>query len=119
IRLRHYAQRRGFGVPDFKCRSDSGTIVFSVLSNPQFEGGGWETVRTADSGHLTMHINVSVLPALAATFMLVFARIGSMVMLLPALGETNIPANIKVALAVMLTLIILPLHRADYKIDLD
>ena len=66
-----------------------------------------------------MHIDVSLLPALGATFMLVFARVGSMVMLLPALGETNIPANIKVALAVMLTLIILPLHRADYKIDLD
>jgi len=66
-----------------------------------------------------MHIDVSVLPALAATFMMVFARVGSMVMLLPALGETNIPANIKVALAVMLTLIILPLHRSAYKIDLD
>lgn len=66
-----------------------------------------------------MHINVSLLPTLAATFMLVFARVGSMVMLLPALGEANIPANIKVALAVMLTLIILPLHRSAYNIDLD
>ncbi|HUN99298.1 MAG TPA: flagellar biosynthetic protein FliR [Bradyrhizobium sp.] len=66
-----------------------------------------------------MHINVSVLPALAATFMLVFARVGSMVMLLPALGETNIPANIKIAIAVMLTLIILPLHRSAYNVDLS
>ena len=66
-----------------------------------------------------MHIDFSVLPALAATFMLVFARIGSMVMLLPALGETNIPAQIKVAIAVMLTLIILPLHRSAYRIDLS
>jgi flagellar biosynthetic protein FliR len=66
-----------------------------------------------------MHINVSLLPALAASFMLVFARVGSMVMLLPALGETNIPVRIKIAIAVMLTLIILPLHRSAYKIDLD
>jgi flagellar biosynthesis protein FliR len=66
-----------------------------------------------------MHIDFSVLPALAATFMLVFARIGSMVMLLPALGETNIPAQIKVAIAVLLTLIILPLHRSAYTIDLS
>jgi flagellar biosynthesis protein FliR len=66
-----------------------------------------------------MHIDFSVLPALAATFMLVFARIGSMVMLMPALGETNIPAQIKVAIAVLLTLIILPLHRSAYTIDLS
>ena len=30
-----------------------------------------------------MRVDVSLLPALAATFMLVFARIGTMVMLLP------------------------------------
>jgi flagellar biosynthetic protein FliR len=51
--------------------------------------------------------------------MLVFARIGAMVMLLPGLGETNIPVRIKLAIAPLLTLIILPLHRADYHIDLE
>ncbi|WP_213770224.1 flagellar biosynthetic protein FliR [Bradyrhizobium sp. dw_78] len=66
-----------------------------------------------------MHIDVSLLPALAATFMLVFARIGSMVMLMPGLGETNIPVRIKIAIAVLLTLIILPLHRSAYRIDLQ
>jgi flagellar biosynthetic protein FliR len=65
-----------------------------------------------------MRIDISLLPALAATFMLVFARIGSMVMLLPALGETNIPVRIKLAIALMLTLIILPLHRTAYHVDL-
>jgi flagellar biosynthesis protein FliR len=65
-----------------------------------------------------MRIDISLLPALAATFMLVFARVGAMVMLLPGLGESNIPARIKIAIAVLLTLIILPLHRADYHIDL-
>ena len=66
-----------------------------------------------------MRIDVSLLPALAATFMLVFARIGSMVMLLPGLGETNIPVNIKLAIALLLTLIILPLHRGAYQVDLQ
>jgi flagellar biosynthetic protein FliR len=66
-----------------------------------------------------MHIDISLLPALAATFMLVFARIGAMVMLLPGLGETNIPVRIKLAIAVLLTLIILPLHRAAYHVDLQ
>jgi flagellar biosynthetic protein FliR len=64
-----------------------------------------------------MRIDISLLPALAAAFMLVFARIGSMVMLLPALGETNIPVRIKLSIALLLTLIILPLHRSAYHVD--
>jgi flagellar biosynthetic protein FliR len=65
-----------------------------------------------------MRIDISLLPALAAAFMLVFARIGAMVMLLPGLGETNIPVRIKLAIALLLTLVILPLHRAAYHIDM-
>jgi flagellar biosynthetic protein FliR len=48
----------------------------------------------------------------------VFARIGAMVMLLPGLGESNIPVNIKLAIALLLTLVILPLHRNAYHIDM-
>lgn len=66
-----------------------------------------------------MRIDISLLPVLAAAFMLVFARVGAMVMLLPGLGESNIPVRIKLAMALLLTLIILPLHRADYHIDLN
>jgi flagellar biosynthetic protein FliR len=66
-----------------------------------------------------MRVDISVLPALAATFMLVFARIGAMVMLLPGFGETNIPARIKLSIALLLTLIILPLHRTAYHVDMN
>jgi len=66
-----------------------------------------------------MRIDVSLLPVLAASFMLVFARVGAMVMLLPGLGESNIPVRIKLAIALLLALIILPLHRADYHVNLD
>src|SRR5271154_2270539 len=66
-----------------------------------------------------MRIDISVLPVLAATFMLVFARIGAMVMLLPGLGESNIPVRIKLAIALMLTLVILPLHRNAYHVDMQ
>jgi len=66
-----------------------------------------------------MRIDISLLPVLAAAFMLVFARVGAMVMLLPGLGETNIPVRIKLAIALLLTLIILPLHRTDYHVSLD
>src|SRR3981081_3330190 len=66
-----------------------------------------------------MRIDVSLLPALAAAFLLVFARIGAMVMLLPGLGEVNIPVRVKLAIALALTLIILPLHRAAYHVDMQ
>jgi flagellar biosynthesis protein FliR len=66
-----------------------------------------------------MRVDISLLPALAAAFMLVFARIGAMVMLLPGLGESNIPVRIKLGIALVLTLVILPLHRAAYQIDLQ
>jgi len=66
-----------------------------------------------------MRIDVSFLPALAAAFMLVFARIGAMVMLLPGLGEVNIPVRIKLAIALLLTMIILPLHRAAFHVDMQ
>jgi len=65
-----------------------------------------------------MRVDISLLPALAATFMLVFARVGAMVMLLPGFGESNVPVRIKLGIALLLTMIILPLHRAAYQVDL-
>jgi flagellar biosynthetic protein FliR len=66
-----------------------------------------------------MRIDVSLLPALAAAFMLVFARIGAMVMLLPGFGESNIPMRVRLVIALGLTLIILPAHRSAYNVDLS
>jgi len=65
-----------------------------------------------------MRVDISLLPVLAATFMLVFARVGAMVMLLPGFGESNIPVRVKLSIALLLTLIILPLHRAAYNVDM-
>ena len=50
-----------------------------------------------------MQIDVSFLPALAAAFMLMFARIGTMVMLLPGLGEMSVPARVRLTIALVLT----------------
>jgi flagellar biosynthetic protein FliR len=66
-----------------------------------------------------MQIDVSFLPAYAAAFLLSFARIGTMIMLLPALGEVSVPSRVRLAVALVLTAVILPLHRADYQIDLQ
>ncbi len=65
-----------------------------------------------------MRIDISFLPSLAAAFMLVFARIGTMVMLLPGIGEISVPARIRLTLALVLSAIILPLHRSAYVVDL-
>jgi flagellar biosynthesis protein FliR len=65
-----------------------------------------------------MRIDVSFLPALAAAFMLVFARIGAMLMLLPGLGELTISMRFRLTMAVVLAAIMLPLHRNAYHVDL-
>ena len=62
---------------------------------------------------------VSFLPVLAAAFLLSFARIGTMVMLLPGLGELNMPPRVRLTIALVLTAVMLPLHRTDYHIDLN
>jgi flagellar biosynthetic protein FliR len=62
-------------------------------------------------------IDVSFLPALGAAFLLVFARAGTMVMLLPGLGEQNISARMRLTIALILAAVLVPLHRAAYHID--
>jgi flagellar biosynthetic protein FliR len=65
-----------------------------------------------------MQIDISFLPVFAATFILGFARIGTMVMLLPGIGELTVSSRARLTVALVLTAIILPLHRTDYQIDL-
>jgi len=65
-----------------------------------------------------MTIDVSFLPALAAAYLLIFARIGAMLMLLPGLGELNVPVRIRLTVAVVLAAVLLPLHQSAYQLDL-
>ena len=64
-----------------------------------------------------MRIDLSYLPALGAAFLLVFARTGIMLMLLPGLGEQNISARMRLTFALILAAVLLPLHRDAYHID--
>jgi flagellar biosynthetic protein FliR len=66
-----------------------------------------------------MQIDVSFLPAIAAAYMLAFARIGTMIMLLPGLGELSVPVRVRLTVALVLTAVIMPLHRNTYEIDLQ
>src|SRR5476651_2764705 len=65
-----------------------------------------------------MHIDISFLPALAAAFLLAFARVGTMVMLLPGVGEMTVPARVRLTMALVLTAILLPAHQKAYAVDL-
>jgi flagellar biosynthesis protein FliR len=51
---------------------------------------------------------VASLPALAFQAMLVFARLGAAVMLLPGLGEQEIPFTVRLALGLAMLLLLLP-----------
>jgi flagellar biosynthetic protein FliR len=65
-----------------------------------------------------MTLDVSFLPALGATFILMFARIGTMVMLMPGLGELAVPTRVRLTIALVLTAVMFPLHRAAFTLDL-
>jgi len=65
-----------------------------------------------------VQIDVSFLPTFAAAFLLAFSRIGTMVMLLPGLGELTVSPRVRLTIALVLTAVILPLHRSAYQLDL-
>lgn len=59
-------------------------------------------------------MNLTFLPETAFLFMLIFARLGTMLMLMPALGETNVPGRIRLTLALSLTLVLYPIVSGRY-----
>lgn len=52
---------------------------------------------------------VTLAPLEVFAFMLTFARVGAMVMLMPAIGEMAVPARVRLALALAVTFIMVPL----------
>lgn len=66
-----------------------------------------------------MKIDVSMLPILAAAFLLTFARVGTMIMMMPGIGEMNMPARVRLTIALVLTAILLPAHQAAYTVNLN
>ncbi len=62
-------------------------------------------------------MTVSLLPSIATVFMLLFSRLGTMVMLMPAIGEQAVPARIRLAMALVLCLLFYPLVANLYPAD--
>ena len=52
-----------------------------------------------------------LIPELATAFMLTFARVGTLVMLMPGIGEQMIPVRVRLGAALLLTLVLFPLTR--------
>jgi flagellar biosynthetic protein FliR len=51
------------------------------------------------------------IPELSAAFLLTFARVGTMVMLMPGVGEAMISARLRLAFALLLSLVLFPFTR--------
>lgn len=56
-----------------------------------------------------MSLTLDFLPQMAFAFMLIFARIGAITMLLPGIGDRTVPPRIRLVLALALTLVLYPL----------
>ena len=52
---------------------------------------------------------IGSVPEWAFALMLIISRVGSVCMLLPGLGEAEVPMNIRAGMALLLTILVLPL----------
>ena len=60
-----------------------------------------------------------LLPNDVAAFVLILARVGALVMLLPALGEENLSPRFRLTIAVLLAFVFWPFARPLYAVDAD
>jgi flagellar biosynthesis protein FliR len=56
-------------------------------------------------------MNLTILPEFAAAFALVMARVGTLVMLMPGIGDRTIPARMRLTFALLLSLMFIPIVR--------
>ncbi|MGL4242592.1 MAG: flagellar biosynthetic protein FliR [Beijerinckiaceae bacterium] len=56
-------------------------------------------------------MNLTILPEFAAAFALVMARVGTLVMLMPGIGDRSIPVRMRLTFALLLSLLFLPIVR--------
>ena len=61
-----------------------------------------------------MTIHLSALSGIVLTYLLVFSRVGAMVMLLPAIGQAGVPARVRLVLALAISLALTPQVQSAY-----
>ncbi|MGV3491938.1 MAG: flagellar biosynthetic protein FliR [Devosia sp.] len=58
-------------------------------------------------------LSLNWLPETAYTYLIIFARVGAMLMLIPALGEASIPARMRLTFALLLSAVLYPVAVAE------
>lgn len=61
-----------------------------------------------------MTITIPPISGIVLVYLLVFARVGSMVMLMPVVGSSTIPSQIRLAFALALTMVMAPVVASSY-----
>jgi flagellar biosynthesis protein FliR len=61
-----------------------------------------------------MHIHLPALSGIILTYLLVFSRVGAMIMLLPGLGTMGVPARVRLVLALAVAFALTPVVQAQY-----
>jgi flagellar biosynthetic protein FliR len=61
-----------------------------------------------------MHIHLPALAGTVLTYLLVFSRVGSMIMLLPGFGTMGVPARVRLALALAIAFALTPTVQSAY-----
>ncbi len=59
-------------------------------------------------------MSIQILPELSIGFLLIFSRIGTLVLLLPGFGERSFPVRVRLTIALLLTLVFYPLATPYY-----
>lgn len=63
-------------------------------------------------------MNLPLDPRYVILFFLMFMRLGTMVMLMPGIGERMMPARFRLVIAFAITLVLMPVHQKAYVVDL-
>src|SRR4051812_39118425 len=61
-----------------------------------------------------MTIHLPALSGMVLTYLLVFTRVGAMVMLLPAIGEMGVPSRVRLVLALAISFALTPQVQSIY-----
>ncbi len=57
---------------------------------------------------------IKILPEVTVIYVLIFARLGATMMLMPSVGETSIPTNVRLGLSLLLTFVLYPIVAKSY-----
>src|SRR5436305_11195740 len=61
-----------------------------------------------------MHIHLPALSGIVLTYMLVFCRVGAMIMLLPGIGTMGVPSRVRLVLALAIAFALTPTVQSAY-----